>query len=97
MLRDLKALDNCTASTLQIFLRGSTALLIQVLFIIEVSRSHSDTQHSAGRMIDRSHWPLYDNTRHKRYPCHRRDSNPLSQQASGCKPRGPRERPQNLL
>ena len=54
MPRDLKALDNGTAATLQMFLRGSTALLIQGLFIIEVSRLHSDTQHSAGRMIGRS-------------------------------------------
>jgi len=97
MPRDLIALDKCTAPTLQIFLHGSTASLIQDLFIIEVSRSYSDTQHSAGRMIGRSQKPPPYNTRHTRYPCHRRDSNPLSQQASGCRPRGPRERPQNFL
>jgi len=83
MPRDLKVLDNCTTSMLRNFLHGSTALLIQGLFIIEVSRSHSDAQHSTGRMIGRSQRPLPDNTRHKKYPCPRRDSNPLSQQASG--------------
>jgi len=61
----------------------------QELPIIEASRSHSDTPHSAGNLwtseqpdADTSTWQHTTLTR-DRYQCSRRDSNPQSQQASG--------------
>ena len=54
--------------------------------ILDVSRSHTTTQHSrqdsSGRVISSSQRPLPDNTTDK-YPCSRWDSNPRSQQVSG--------------
>jgi hypothetical protein len=44
---------------------ASTAPVVLVLLMIEVSRSHSDTSHSvysSGRVIGPSQWPLFDNT-----------------------------------
>jgi hypothetical protein len=63
------------------------------LLILEVSRSHKMPHHSrydsSGRVISPSHRPLPD--KHTtlttdKHPCPRRDSNPQSQQASGCRP-----------
>jgi len=62
------------------------------LLIIEASRSHSDTPHSAGLLwtsdqlvTETSTWQHTKLTRDS-HPCPRRDSNPQSQQASGRRP-----------
>ena len=66
-------------------------LVSQGLLINEVSRSHSTTHHSrydsSGREISSSQRPLPDNTQHSQQtdPYPRWDSNPQSQQASGCR------------
>jgi hypothetical protein len=51
MPRDLRALDNCTAHTLQIFLHGSTTLLIQGLRFLDHTQTCNTQQGewSAGR------------------------------------------------
>jgi hypothetical protein len=61
----------------------------QGLLIIEASRSHSDTPKSTGLLrtsdqpdAETSTWQHTTFTT-ERHPCHRRDSNPQSQQASG--------------
>jgi len=70
----------------------NSPLVRQGPLIIEASRSHSNTPHSVGllRTTDQpdtegSTWQHTTITR-DRYPCPRRDSNPPSQQASGCRP-----------
>jgi hypothetical protein len=61
------------------------------LFIIEASRSHSDTPHSVGLLWMRDRPDLETSTwqhatiRWDRHPCPREDSNPQSQQVSGRK------------
>jgi len=64
--------------------------------IIEASRSHSDTPHSvrllwAGDLpnAETSTWQHTTRTT-DRYPCHGRDSNPQSQQASDRRPTPPK-------
>jgi hypothetical protein len=61
--------------------------------IVEVSRSHTHTSHWVGLLWTRdvpvaetSIWQ-YTAFIRDRYPCPRRDSNPKSQQASGCRPK----------
>ena len=61
--------------------------------ILDVSRSHTTTNHSwqdsSGRVISSSQRPLPNNTQHSQqttHPCPRWDSNPRSQQASGRRP-----------
>ena len=61
--------------------------------ILDVSRSHTTTQHSrqdsSGRVISSSQRPLPDNTRHSQQTnihAPRWDSNPRSQQVSGLRP-----------
>ena len=60
-----------------------------LFFFIDTSRSHSDTPQSVGLLwtsdqlvAETSTWQHTIFTR-ERHPCHRRDSNPQSQQASG--------------
>ena len=68
---------------------GATDLVGQSFLITEDSRSHSDTQHSAGFLwtsdqpvAETSTWQLTTPTRN-RHPCSRRDSNPQSQERNG--------------
>jgi hypothetical protein len=63
------------------FYLGPLALLC-ISLLHEIPRSYLNTQYSV-RLL----WTS-DNTRHAedRHPCHRRDSNPLSQQARGRRP-----------
>ena len=70
------------------FFHVSTALVGLGLFILEVSRSHSDTPRSVG-LLWTSHRPVAETstlqqtlTRY-RQPCYRLNSNPQSQQTSG--------------
>jgi len=67
-------------------------LVGQGLFIIEASRSYSDTPHSVGLLgirdpsvAETSTWRHITLTR-ERHPCPWRDSNPQSQQASWRRP-----------
>jgi hypothetical protein len=67
-------------------------LVGQGLLIVNASRSHSDTSHLVGLLwtsdrsvAETSTWQHTTLTR-DRHPCPRRDSNPQSQQASGCRP-----------
>jgi len=65
---------------------GASACILVTAYPVGPSRSHSDTPHSAGvfwtSVISPTQWPLHDNAQ----PCHRRDSNPQSQRASGHRP-----------
>jgi len=70
----------------------NSPLVRQGLFIIEASRSHSNTPHSVGIHgttdqpdTEDSTWQHTTITRDW-YPCPGRDSNPPSQQANGCRP-----------
>jgi len=61
----------------------------QVLFIVQISRSHSDAPHSV-RLLWTSDQPIADTSTCKhttitrdRHPCSRRNSNPQYQEASG--------------
>jgi hypothetical protein len=72
-----------------IFYHDAIAPVGQGLLIVEDSWSHSDTPHSVGLLwpsdhhnADTSTWQHTTLTR-DRFPWHRRDSNPQSQQASG--------------
>jgi len=83
---------NCSFITWCFFYHGVTAPVGQGFPIIKDSRSHSDTPHSVGLLWTRDHpdaetstWP-HTTLTIDRYPCHRRDSNPQSQQASGRRP-----------
>jgi hypothetical protein len=74
------------------FFHVSTALVGLGLFILEVSRSHSDTPRSVG-LLWASDQPDAEtsNLQHTtlttdRYPCPWRDSNPQPLQASGRRP-----------
>jgi hypothetical protein len=71
---------------------GATALVGQGLLIIEDSWSHSDTPHSVRLLwtsdqpdAETSTWHHTTLTRDK-YPRPRRDWNPQSQEARGCRP-----------
>ena len=64
-------------------------LVGQGLLPVEVSRSHSDTPHAVGLLwagdrpvAETSTWQHTTD----RNPCHQRNSNPQSQQPSGCRP-----------
>jgi len=66
--------------------------LVSLGLLCEVPLSHSDTSHSVGPLwtsdrtvVETSTWQLTTLTRDW-YPCLRRDSNPQSHQASGCRP-----------
>jgi hypothetical protein len=69
------------------------------LLIIEVSRSHSDTPQSVGLLWTSDQPDAETSTlQHTtlttdRHPCPLRDSNPQSQQASGCRPKPQTARP----
>ena len=72
--------------------RGSTAPVRLGLLVVEVSRSHSDTPRLV-RFLRTSDQPGAENSAWQhatvlrdRHPCHRRDSNPQSEQANGCIP-----------
>jgi hypothetical protein len=76
---------------LRFFLHGATAPVGQDLLVIEASRSQSDSPQSVGLLwtnnqpdAETSTWPHTTLTR-DRHPCPRRDSNPQSQQGSGCR------------
>jgi hypothetical protein len=74
---------NCVLSSSFSFTGFHNPLAGFSLLILEVSRSHTMTQHSqydsSGRVISPSQRP-------DRHPCPRQDSNPQSQQASSCRP-----------
>ena len=74
------------------FYHVATTLEGQGLLIVVDSRSHSDTPYSIGLLwtsyqpdAETSAWQHTTLTRDS-HPCPRRDSNPQSQQASGCRP-----------
>jgi hypothetical protein len=79
--------------SLQFCFMAQQPLVGQVLFIIEASRSHSDTPVSAGllwtsdQLVAETYILQNSKLTRDRHPCPRPDSNPQSQQASG---RGPR-------
>jgi hypothetical protein len=82
-----------------IFYHGATVLVGQGVLFIEDSWSHSDTPHLVGLLWTSGHpvaktctWQHTTLTR-DRHPCHRRDSNPRSQQASGRRPTPETARP----
>jgi hypothetical protein len=72
-----------------IFALGQQPPVDQGLLIIEASWTHSDTPHWVGLLWTSDQSDAETSTWHHKtltqdgYPCHRRDSNPQSQQASG--------------
>ena len=80
------------STLISFFLMAQQAPVDQGLLLIEASRSHSHTAHSVG-LLWTSNQPDAETSTRKhttltrdRHPCPRRDSNPQSQQTSGCSP-----------
>jgi hypothetical protein len=63
-LHDGHSLLKSTEANSSTFFHGSAALVDLGLLVFEVTRSHSETPHSSGRVISSSQRPLPDNTQH---------------------------------